>query len=368
MKGLEIAWRTLELESVTEPCILASWLMKASYYSRVTKQDYWRDPEGVFLQTLPRIGVNLCPQFALPRDKMGNASDEIGQMNENWGNRQGIEEPEDILPIIDALANDKEIEQEFDVDAYARRYAQAIKAHIDATAGQVLFIDSFGQADFMGPYNEWGYTAYLMALALYPDIVHRYYHYTATRAYWRNVAIVEAIKRYDLAPFVYGGQDICANDGPLCSVHTLDQIYWPELRRAVQPLLDNDIHIIWHCDGNIMPILDRLIDLGISGLQGFQEEAGVPYEQIVQLETKSGQPMIVWGCVSVTTTLPFGTVEEVKAAVRRSFTLAGPGRGFALASTSSIMPEVPDENIDALYLYGREFGQQYLSQAVSTQP
>ena len=46
--------------------------------------------------------------------------------------------------------------------------------------------------------------------------------------------------------------------------------------------------------------------------------------------------------------------------MRRSFTLAGRGRGFALASTSSIMPEVPDENIDAFYQYGKEFGRQYL--------
>jgi len=58
----------------------------------------------------------------------------------------------------------------------------------------VLFIDSYGQADFMQPYNEWGYTAYLMALALYPDHLRRYYHYTATRARLRNLAIVEAVE------------------------------------------------------------------------------------------------------------------------------------------------------------------------------
>jgi predicted dehydrogenase len=86
---------------------------------------------------------------------------------------------------------------------------------------------------------------------------------------------------------------------------------------------------------------------------------------MVKLQSKWGRPMIIWGCVSVTTTLPFGTVEDVKAAVRRSFELAGPGRGFALASTSSIMPEVPDENIDALFGYGRSFGRRFLREAVA---
>ena len=37
----------------------------------------------------------------------------------------------------------------------------------------------------------------------------RYYHYTATQGYLQNLAIVEAVRRYGLAPFVYGGQDIC---------------------------------------------------------------------------------------------------------------------------------------------------------------
>ena len=356
MKGLEVAWRTLCQEEVTEPCIVSSWLMKGDYYSRVTGRDYWQDKESVFLEALPRLGVNLCPQWAMPYDRAGNA----GEVGTDWGNRWRISQPEQILPLIETLPSDEEIARDFDVDACATQYAGAIRQRIDATDGEVLFIDGFGQADFMGPYNDWGYSAYLLAMRLYPDHLRRYYDYTAALGYWHNVAIVEAIRRWDLAPFVYGGQDICFNDGPICGVKWLDDYYFPALRRAIQPLLEYDVRIIWHCDGNIMPILDRLVDLGVSGLQGFQEEAGVPYEQIVQVKSRWGRPMIVWGCVSVTTTLPAGTVADVQAAVRRSFTLAGRGRGFALAATSSILPDVPDENIEAFFTYGREFGRRYL--------
>ena len=356
MKGLEIAWRTLEQEQVGEPCIVGSWIMKGDYYSRAVRRDFWSDKEGVYLEALPRLGINLCPQYVWPEDRLGNAF----VVDEHWANRLGIEEPEEVLPLIEALPDDQELERQFDLEGQARRYADTIKRRIDATHGEMLFLDHYGQADFMGPYNDWGYTPYLMAIALYPEHVRRYYHYTATRAYLQNLAIAEAVERHGVAPFVYGGQDICDNAGPLCSARTLDELYFPELRRAIQPLLDNDVRIIWHCDGNIMPILDRLVDLGMSGLQGFQEEAGVPFEKIVEVRTKWGRPMIIWGCVSVTTILPFGTPEDVRAAVRRSFQLAGPGRGFGLASTSSIMPEVPDENIDALYLYGREYGRSYL--------
>ena len=363
MKGLEIAWRTLAQEHLDEPCIIQFLIMKGDYFTRVAGRDYWSDREAVFLEALPRLGANLCPQFAMPYDRMGNA----GAVDaDSWASRRGIREPEELLPLIEALPSDEALEREFDLERAVRAYADPIKALTDATRGEVLFLSHFGSADFMGPYNEWGYVPYLMALALYPDHVRRYYHYTATRAYLYNLAVVEAVRRYGLAPYVYGGQDICANDGPLCSAKTLDDIYFPELARGIAPLIENDIRIIWHCDGNIMPILDQLIEVGVSGLQGFQEEAGVPYERIVEVQSKWGRPLILWGCVSVTTTLPFGTVEDVKAAVRRSFVLAGSGRGFGLAATSSIMPEVPDENIDALFGYGTKFGRRFLSEGATS--
>ncbi len=356
MKGSEIARRTLDQERLTEPCMVGSWIMKGDYYSRIAGRDYWGDKEAVYLETLARLGINLCPQFCMPQDRLGNA----GVVDDSWANRLGLREPEEIIPLVEALPSDEQLAREFNLQAEARRYAEPLLEHRDATAGEVLFIGGFGQADFMGPYNAWGYNTYLSAIALQPEHVRRYYHYTATQGYLQNLAIAEAIHRYGLAPYVYGGQDICANDGPLCSPASLDALYWPELRRCVQPLIERDIRIVWHCDGNIMPVLDRLLDLGVSGLQGFQEEAGVPFDQLVTVRSRWGRRLILWGCVSVTTTLPYGAVEEVRAAVRRSYEMAGPGRGFGLASTSSIMPEVPDENIDALYLYGRDYGRQYL--------
>jgi hypothetical protein len=50
----------------------------------------------------------------------------------------------------------------------------------------------------------------------------------------------------------------------------------------------------------------------------------------------------------------------VRAAVERSFTLAGPGRGHVLSSTSSIMPEAPLENVAALFDHAGRFGREFL--------
>jgi hypothetical protein len=82
---------------------------------------------------------------------------------------------------------------------------------------------------------------------------------------------------------------------------------------------------------------------------------------MVEVRTKWGRKPILWGSVSVTTTLPFGTVEDVKRDVERCFRSAAAGGGFGLASTSSILIETPIENILALYEHGHVFGRQFLA-------
>jgi uroporphyrinogen decarboxylase len=224
----------------------------------------------------------------------------------------------------------------------------------------VLVIDYFGQADFMGGYNRWGYESYLMAAALYPEAMRRYYHHTALGGRLFNQALVLACEKHGIAPFVYGGQDICTAGGPIMSPEMLRDLYFPELKWCLEPLVEGGVGIIWHCDGDIRPILDDILDLGVAGLQGFEEEHGPRYEEMVKLRNKRGDPIIVWGCVSVTSTFPHGTPDDVRAAVERSFVLAGPGRGHVLSSTSSIMPEAPIENVEAFFQHGREFGREFL--------
>ena len=361
MKGSEIALATLMREKVDRPCINYSWMTHSSYMSHVAGQNYWSDREGVFFQYLHQCGINLVPQWYFPGEAQRNI--ERGHIAHEHlpGGTEDIRGPEDILRAVDKIPSDSAVEKAYDVEAAARSYADTLRARIDRTKGETLFIDGFGQADFMGAYNRWGYENYLIALIDDPETIRHYYHHTALRGRLRNEAIVLAREKYGIAPFVYSGQDICTAGGPIVSPQILRDIYFPELKWAMAPLIENSIGVIWHCDGNITPILDDILDLGVVGLQGFEEEHGVRYDEIVKLKDRTDRPIGVWGCVSVTTTLPHGTVEDVRHSVERSFTLAGKGRGFVLSSTSSVMPEVPQENIDMLFKHGRAFGTEFLS-------
>ena len=125
---------------------------------------------------------------------------------------------------------------------------------------------------------------------------------------------------------------------------------------AIEPLQRKHVKTLWHCDGNVTPIFDALLNLGMDGFQGFQEETGVSFPEIMNTRAKSGKPLIVLGSISVTTTLPFGTVEDVKRDVERCINLAEGRGGFILMTANVAQPDIPIENIFAMYKHAVEFG------------
>ncbi|MCE5278376.1 MAG: uroporphyrinogen decarboxylase family protein [Planctomycetaceae bacterium] len=361
MKGREIALATLMQQDVKEPCINYCWMTHSKYLSKAAGRDYWADSENAFYDYLRYAGINLVPQYYLPGE--GQRNIELGHMahEPQSGGWEGVSGPEGVLAAIERLPDDEQVIREFNIEKSAADYARANNDHMARAHDETLFIDWFGQADFMGGYNRWGYENYLMAMLDYPEAMGRYWHHTALQGRLWNQAIALAVAKHGIAPFVYSGQDICSGKGPIASPALLRQWYFPQLKWCIEPLIEAGVGIIWHCDGNIMPILEDILDLGVAGLQGFEEEHGVDYSQMVALNSRAGRPLIILGCVSVTSTFPHGSVEDVRRSVERSFTLAGKGRGFVLSSTSSVMPETPIENIEAFFAHGLSFGREFLA-------
>ncbi|MGI5816608.1 MAG: uroporphyrinogen decarboxylase family protein [Armatimonadota bacterium] len=360
MTGREVALATLHREDVALPCITSCFVTHSTYISRVIGRDYWADPEANFCEFVRRTGANFVPQWYFPREAQRKL--ETGEIMHQTRRHEdaGFRSPEDVRDFIEQLPDDATAEREFDVERAAGDYARTIITHSEMMGPEVLVIDGFGQADFMGAYTRFGYENYLACAGLYPEMMRRYYHHSAVNARLRNHAIVAAIERHNLAPFVYSGQDICGSGGPLISPAMLRELYFPELAWAMEPLVEAGVGVIWHCDGDIRPIVDDLLGLGIMGLQGFEEEHGPRWEDMCALTDRSGERLSVWGCVSVTSTLPHGTPEDVRRSVERSFTVAGHGRGHVLSSTSSILPETPMANIDALFEHAKRFGREFL--------
>jgi len=365
ISGEEIAYRTLMREKVEEPCIIASWCMKREFFSYLSgDRDIYRNAPATAVKAFIKAGANLCPQFIMPSPKTEHlAVDPFNPFSEDftehYNSRKTFSSPEDVRDYIENLTDAGSLKYNFDMDSEIKKRAEYFKRCKNIAKDRMLFIGGFATAGF-GGYDLWGFENFLLTTLLYPEHIKRYYDIEGEKGRLHNIATSEAIKKYDLAPFVYAGDDICFNNGSMISVESLKKLYFPALKKAVQPLHDAGIKIIWHCDGDVRPIIDILInDIGVDGFQGFQEETGCTLKHMSLLKTRNGDKPLLWGSVSVTTTLPLGTAESVKKDVERCFDTAGK-EGFALGSTSSILPETPLENILALYEHGSKYGKQFL--------
>lgn len=243
------------------------------------------------------------------------------------------------------------------------QWRRDLEANADAEvrqriAGEVEVQRLFGLNMLKGPYGgfftfpgflygHYGYENYFMAYSLYPEVIERGFRIYADTAVVFNRIAARSIIEGGLPRLVRLDHDMADSRGTLVDVQTLDKLWFPHFTRSIQPFHDAGIRLIWHCDGNLMDMVPRLLECGIGGFQGFQYEDGMDYEKICRLKTRDGGPLFIIAGVSVTTTLPHGQPADVR---RQMDWLVqhGPSVGLMLGCTSSIAPGVPLENMRTL--------------------
>lgn len=207
-------------------------------------------------------------------------------------------------------------------------------------------------------YGVYGYENYLMAYTLYPGVIERDFALQAD--YWelQNQATARIYAQNLLPPLYRLDWDMADSRGTLVDIKSLDKIWFPHFARSLAPLLKTPLKMIWHCDGNLMEMLPRLLEAGVKGFQGFQYEDGMDYAKICKMKARDGADLIIIGGVSVTRTLPFGKPQDVRNEINW-LVANGPKTGLFLGGSSSIAPGVPWENMQALVeglKYYREHG------------
>jgi len=207
-------------------------------------------------------------------------------------------------------------------------------------------------------YGFYGYANYFMAYALYPELIERGFRLQADKAMALNRIAARAITEGQLPKLIRLDHDMADSRGTLVDIKTLDTLWFPHFARSIQPLLDARIRLIWHCDGNLMAMVPRLLEVGLGGFQGFQYEDGMDYEKICGMKTREGNDLFIIAGVSVTTTLPRGKPADVKRQLAW-LVEKGPKAGLMLAGSSSMAPGVPLENLKTViegFHYYREHG------------
>ena len=112
--------------------------------------------------------------------------------------------------------------------------------------------------------------------------------------------------------------------------------------------------ILLHTCGSVYLLLDDLIDIGVQALNPIQVRARDM--DPVRLKREYGDKLCFWGGIDTQEVLPHGTSQDVKAEVRRRIAEMGPGGGYVLTGVHNLQPDVPTENVLAMYDHAREVG------------
>jgi uroporphyrinogen decarboxylase len=156
------------------------------------------------------------------------------------------------------------------------------------------------------------------------------------------------------ADFVFTGDDYAATERPFVSPRMFREMLAAPLKRVVQGFKELDLFVIKHTDGNILPILDMIVDSGIDVLDPIDPVAGL---DIGEMKRRHGHRLALKGNVDCAHTLTNGTEQQVVAETIGVMRQAGEGGGLILSSSNSIHSGVKPGNYLAMWNVIRAYGQ-----------
>lgn len=346
MTGKERTLRTINFEATDRLPVVGGFVRHPTFLAAAagtTVDAFWANPQAVAIKAFRNLGVDVIIGLILP-ERTSPAGAQVEHSRQNH-----FDSPEAMLDDIAMLPSPAELQRGFNFqwhyDDYLRRYQDGQTA----IGEDILWLpNTFDSVAAFQNEHYFGAENYYMALALYPEAMNRFFEHSGEQAFLHNTAVAKAMVDRDLPRVMWMGQDSCDNRGPYIAPEAMNEIYIRHVKRSLEPLKAIGVRILWHSDGNIMPIVPYLLDSGIDGFQGLQEtiETRIDVAALRQMKTRAGLPPVIVGSVSSVKTMPFGTADDVRADVRRCRELAcAQGGGWLMNFSSSLGPEVLAENI-----------------------
>ena len=153
----------------------------------------------------------------------------------------------------------------------------------------------------------------------------------------------EALKR---AEFIqkHGGldgfalcSDYCFNSGPFLSPLQMSEFITPYLSQLIQGYRDLGFYVIKHTDGNIMPIIDQLIQANPHALHSLDPQSGVDIGLVKHLY---GDKVCLIGNVNCGL-LDTGSIDEIISSARYALHNGMPGGGYIYSTSNCIYTGMP---------------------------
>ncbi len=201
---------------------------------------------------------------------------------------------------------------------------------------------------FFNPAFLRGTTRFLMDMIDHPQLVHELVELTLSHDIRAMQRMVEA--GVDVVVF---GDDYADKNATLMSPRHFKEFVLPGLKRCVDAAHAAGAYVVKHTDGNIMGILDMIVQTGIDALNPIEPQAGM---DIGLLKERYGKRIALVGNIDCGYLLSQAPAEAVRRVTRETIATAKPGGGYMLSSSNSIHSSVKPENFMAMIETWREWG------------
>ena len=231
-----------------------------------------------------------------------------------------------------------------------------LRAQAEAAAARGKAVALAGPCAGIAEVYSWlrGYEEYYVDLARHKDWVGAMLDRLVAfkSAYWQR-ALAEV---GDLVDMVVEADDLGAQHAPLMSPRTYRQVIQPRHKQLFSFIkAQAPVKVFYHTCGAVRRLIPDLIEAGIDILNPVQISAGGM--DPAELKREFGRDLVFWGGgVDTQGVLGTATPAEVKDHVRQNIEALAPGGGFVFAAVHDIQPNVPPENIVAMWEAWREYG------------
>lgn len=336
--------------------MLGGWITCPEYIctiAGISLDEYWTDPQLASIHAYQALGMDGLIGIFVPATRTDfRCVDANSYAHADTG--QTLEE---ALAQIEAMPSAEAIEAQFDFAAEYAEFRRNLLAGQARCGEEMVWMPAqWGAGAKITWYGEFGYENFFLIVGAYADHARKLMEVGGMRGRCQCRLVAQAVREGIFPHAVLLGEDICTQRGPMVSLEFMEQYYAPQLRAGLEPLLEAGCRPVWHSDGDVRPMLEMLLDCGVQGLQGFQPECGLTIDYVAGLRTREGNPLLIFGPLAVTTELPVCTPEEVRRKVRHAIDVCRGNAHLVLFTSNTINPDIPLENIYAMYEEAREYG------------
>ena len=150
------------------------------------------------------------------------------------------------------------------------------------------------------------------------------------------------------------GDDFGMQQGLLISLEMWRKFFRAKFTKFIDLAHQYGLKVMHHTCGSVRGLIPDFIEAGLDILQSIQPQARDM--DLAALKREYGRDLCFHGSMDIQLTLPRGSVEDVRQEVQARMAAGKPGGGFIICTAHNLLPDVPLENIIALFEAYHEYG------------